>query len=475
MPKFEKFFSPEEQKEIEEKRKKSDRKLREGGAEQKRDARGRFESGLDVTKEQIEGAREEMKQDFRERIEKLKEEIETTEKQEKEKEPGKEEKPESDPLQQRLELLTIQIQEMKEKGASREQIREKTEEIRELLDRRKELAEKITDRNLEEEARQELKQEHGARYRTVRKKDYIKEKLETITEKRREASYKKRWQELPRKQQRHIYGNFEEFVDQMNERRKETQQEIGLEISEDIFCAMLNLGYKPEDIKKKGLFRKKIAIPRRGEKPLKVSAVRLREIIEHSKKKIAKGREERAEELFLKARHRARREKGKLIEERIKEVVSSPEEGEKYRELAEDYIKEKEEEKEEKAEERTKESSTETEPKEEKEQEIVEETEQEAEKSLDQSREEAKERYKRQLESLRTWKREVETEFEIDDLENYTGLLKGIIFKRELRELAKAWKKKTEEIEKALELELKGIEKMREVRDQRRREELERF
>ncbi len=354
---------------------------------------------------------------------------EPEEKKEPEEEPKKEKKEEKRETEQesKTNALEIEVEQrrkeiegLQESGADESEIENREKELEELLKKRQELAEKATDRNLDEETRKELKDEYGERYRRISKKDYIREQLTRIGERRRTRSFKKQWEELPTKQQKHIYGNFEEFVKALEEKRRENQQRTGEDLPRDVFCALLNSGYRPQEIKKVGLFRKKIVIPRQGGKPLRMSVEKFRQFVTYNETRIRERRIEKARETWERARTRAKKAEAGKIETKIQEIADSSE----YRDLSQEYMDEREE------------LQKKEEP-----QEVEEELEEE--KTSEELGKEARERRDKRLEKLEAWKKNVENKFGIAKLEYYSARQKS---SPELAKLAVALQKKQEEI-----------------------------
>ena len=375
---------------------------------------------LERIKKYQQETKQEEPEDKEEAEEEPKKEDEKGEQKEKEK---AEQEPEINALEQEVEQRRKEIERLQESGIDESEIENREKELEELLKKRQELAEQATGRNLNEETRSELKEEYGERYRRISQRDYIREQLAKIGERRRTRSLRKQWEELPTKQQKHIYGNFEGFVKALEEKRRENQQRTGENLPRDVFCALLNSGYRPQEIKKTGLFRKKIVIPRQGGKPLRMSVKGFRQFVAYHETRIREGRREKARETWERARARAKKAEAGKTDAKIREIADSDDSSE-YRDLAQEYMDEREElQKKEEPQEAQKEP--------------------EEEKTPEELKKEARERRDKRLEKLEAWKKNVEKNFGITNLEYYSTRQKS---SPELAKLAVALQKKQEEI-----------------------------
>jgi hypothetical protein len=221
-------------------------------------------------------------------------------------------------LEKKTEEISAEIGEMEKEGKLSAEISLKEKELKRLSDLKKELAEKITGKNLEKEAEDEAKEEIGSKENYINKKldEQVKESEKKFKKKIFEKEFKEEFlKEISEDEEKE--KKILEFTDQ----KIESIATLHKLTKEDAFY-LLAAGYNPEKFKSKGIIRKKIEV-KKGEEiaPNKLEDFK-KEQIEEGRKKIEgmarKKLGEKWEEEYQKSFQ-------KCLEEKIKKIAESPE------------------------------------------------------------------------------------------------------------------------------------------------------
>jgi len=256
-------------------------------------------------------------------------------------------------LEQKARRIQGELARLRKEGADEAEIKQKEREVERLFEARHEIAAVVTGRNLNREASREMQEEYGDRYRRISKEDYVRGKFDDEVEKRarrrREKTLQSEWEKLS-EEQRQQYGNdSERFAAEMDARRGAVGAEVGADIPEDVYYYLLAKGYRPQDIRRGGLFGRKIEVARGDEKPVRMSEKEFEEFIRKEEAEMRSRRHAIArrnlEARWERAHQRAKEIKRKKIEARIRELSESPEKAEEgvrgaYRRVRERLVRE---------------------------------------------------------------------------------------------------------------------------------------
>lgn len=253
-----------------------------------------------------------------------KEEAEKKAKEEEEKEREAREKAKVEAAKNELVDLAKSINEAREKKKREEEIS--------LYDRAKEVFKEATGESLDKIASERAKkdaEEQG--YKIITKQEFFSEARINRTQeemkiKRWVSSVNERWLMLSEEEKKRYENDIRKFHDELEEKRKKLGETLKVSISENVFYDMMRRGYKPEDIKKRGIFGGKIEIPSSdGRRPLVISKKEFSEQAEqteHRIDKFAKGEaEEELNRKFLEGHRKWENLKHKHMRDIIKERV----------------------------------------------------------------------------------------------------------------------------------------------------------
>lgn len=241
-------------------------------------------------------------------------------------------------LEKKAEKIKDEIEEMKKEGLNEVEISVKEKELDDLFKLRKELAEKVSGRDLKKEAGEKVNKKIPPIEKYI--ENQINEEKKKVEEKVKIEIFWKEWEELSLNEKANYNNNPLKFAEKrIKEIKKMTRD---LDLDEKTILAFLQAGYDPKEFKEKGVFLKKIKV---GEKE-KISRKEFQKLQKDLLEEFNKTIEEKAiEELNKQWDKEYQKLLKEEIEKRIKELATSPEKAEEgikgmFQELKETLIAE---------------------------------------------------------------------------------------------------------------------------------------
>lgn len=232
-------------------------------------------------------------------------------------------------LDKKADKINEEIEKLKEEneksGEKEGKILIKEKELEELFKARKELAEKATDRDLEKEAKEEIKKsgDYKSREEYVEDDGNIQQLKEKKIEGAKKEIFKEKWESLDEKEKKkYIKKHGEEkgyskFIEDEIKKEKKSASEKRIEgLTEENILILKLKGYNPEEFKKKGFIGKKIEV-KEGEEIKDFG-----EFLEEQKEEFEKDLKEELGEMW---NSKYREDISKKTEEKIKDLAKSPE------------------------------------------------------------------------------------------------------------------------------------------------------
>lgn len=291
-------------------------------------------------------AREELLKNLGKEItdEEVREKIAAKEKEEKEKK-EKQEKEKKETPKRELNEVWRKIEEMRvpQKGEAKEAraVREKT--LEDLYKRAREKAQEITGENIRERVKEAAKAEvESEGLKVLTKKEFFSEERAARVQKRIRverwgSSIREAWLRLSEQEkqkyklseeEKKIYGDNDivKFMGELGRQRKSLEAK-GVSLSPNVFYDLITKGYKPGDIKIKGIFKKEVVVPSaNGREPIRIPMDKFKEWTGQNEKIIGElTKEEAQRELnrrFSEGHQRWERRKRRHLEQRINEIIS---------------------------------------------------------------------------------------------------------------------------------------------------------
>jgi len=242
-------------------------------------------------------------------------------------------------LNTELKRVYNEIVSVQEAPGESEERKIKEKIAKELYEKAKEIAKALTGEDLGEKIRSEAKEEAAREgYKIITKQEHYNsentDKMEKrVQQKRWGLVVKETWIDLPDAEKQKYENNIKKFAEQLEKQKENLAQQLekkGGTFSRDVFYELMRSGYNPQDIKIKGLFSKRIILPRRdGASPRKMKIKEFQSQLERKQNKISSLIKDEAknemDRIFIEGRRRLVKRKNRKMGEIINRIVTPPE------------------------------------------------------------------------------------------------------------------------------------------------------
>ncbi len=242
-------------------------------------------------------------------------------------------------LNTELKRVYNEIVSVQEAPGEGEEKKTKEKIAQELYEKAKGITKVLTGEDLGEKVRSEAKEEATREgYKIITKQEYYSpentDKMEKrMKEKRWGLSVKETWMELSDAEKQKYENNIKKFAEQSEKQRENLAQQLekkGGTLSRDVFYELMKSGYNPQDNKIKGLFSKRIILPRRdGVSLRKMKIKEFQSQTEIKQNKINSLAKDEAKNemgrIFIEGRRRLIKRKNRKMGEIINRIIMPPE------------------------------------------------------------------------------------------------------------------------------------------------------